>query len=845
LSRILLLTGFRDLARRPLHAGLMVFGVALGVAVVTAIDLANTSARRAFERSAEAVVGRATHSVLGGPAGLPQDVFRRVRVRAGLRPSTPVVEGYAIAVDLDRQPLHVLGLDPLTDAPFRARVLGGSLAGPAFARLLVDPRAVVIGSRLAEQYGLRVGSPLRVAVQGRFETLEVAGIARTGGPAESTALEGLLLMDVGAAQSLFRLGDRITRVDLIAGDRDLRRLAPLLSPGERLVRAGDQASTVAQLTEAFRLNLTALSLLALVVGMFLIYNTVMFGVVQRRAVLGTLRLLGATPAQVFALVVLETAAASALGTGLGLGLGWALGQAAVRLVTRTINDLYFVVSVSGAPLTAWAVAKAVALGLGAGVLSAVVPALEASRVQPVEALRRSVLESRARRLLPRVAAAGVLLASLGGGLLALATRSLPASFAGLFAIVLGAALVAPLATVGAMRLASPLAGRLAGTLGRLATRAVARSVSRTGVAVAALAVAVSVAVGVGLMIASFRATVENWLDLTLRSDVFVAAPSVGGARAFPTLPPEVAVKVAGVPGVAWVEGFRSVTVASPLGAVNLGVADPRRARDLRLYRFADGDPADAWDKVRAGAVIVTEPFAFRHHLPAHGASVTLLSDHGPHSFPVAGVFYDYATEGGTVFIARNVYERYWDDRGLSSLGAHLEPGASPEEVTRRIRVALAGFALSVTPNRSLREQALRVFDRTFAVTQSLRLLAVLVAFIGVWSALMALQIERTRELATLATLGLSQRQQSALTLLETVLMGSVAGLLSLPLGWLLALVLVEVINVRSFGWTMRLQLDPWLFVQALAVSVGAATLAAVYPLVRLRRQSLAEALRQE
>jgi putative ABC transport system permease protein len=294
-----------------------------------------------------------------------------------------------------------------------------------------------------------------------------------------------------------------------------------------------------------------------------------------------------------------------------------------------------------------------------------------------------------------------------------------------------------------------------------------------------------------------------------------------------------------------VESFRSVHVASPLGDVNLGVADPRRARDLRLYRSADGDPAAAWDKLRAGAVIVTEPFAFRHGLPARGASVTLLSDRGPRTFPVAGVFYDYATEQGTVFIARSVYERYWDDRGVSSVGAHLSPGASIDEVTRGVRAALSGTALQVIANRSLRRQALRVFDRTFAVTQSLRLLAVVVAFIGVWSALMALQVERTRELATLATLGLGEGQQWALTLLETGLMGAVAGLLSLPLGWLLAVILVDVINVRSFGWTMRLELDPWLFVQAFALSVGAAMLASVYPLLRLRRRSLAEALRQE
>jgi len=249
--------------------------------------------------------------------------------------------------------------------------------------------------------------------------------------------------------------------------------------------------------------------------------------------------------------------------------------------------------------------------------------------------------------------------------------------------------------------------------------------------------------------------------------------------------------------------------------------------------------------VREGAVIVSEPFAFRHRLPPTGGAVELLTDRGPRTFPVAGVFYDYATEHGLVLMARNVYERHWDDRGVSSLGVYVAPGRSVEQVTRDLRAALAGTALMVTPNRALRDRALAIFDRTFAVTQALRLLAGVVAFIGVWSALVALQVERTRELATLEVLGLTPGQMWALTMLETGFMGAVAGMLSLPLGWLLAAILVHVINVRSFGWTMRLLAEPTVFAQALAVSVAAAMLASVYPVLRLRRRSLAAALRSE
>ncbi len=843
----LLRTGVRDLVRRPLHTGLMVLGIALGVSVVVAIDLANVAARRGFARSTEAVAGRATHQVRGGSAGIPEAVYRELRVLHGVRPSAPVVEGVVTALDLGRQPLRVLGVDPLAEGPFRGHLGGSGVGDPAFAAFFTDPSAVLVGAAFAEAHGLAPGSSLRVQAGDRRETLRVLGLVQTADPESSRALDGLLLLDVGAAQRLLGMPGRISHVDLIlpGGEPAEAGLARLLPPGARLAPAGEQATSVAQLTEAFETNLTALSLLALVVGMFLVYNTVLFGVVQRRAIFGALRTLGAAPGQLFRLILAETLLSATLGAALGLAFGYWLGQAAVRLVTRTINDLYYVVSVSGAPLTPETAVKGVVIGLGAALLAALGPALEAARVEPVTALRPSTFEARARRLVPWLAAAGAVLAIAGAAGLVLARHSLVASFAGLFGVVLGLALTAPAFTVGLMALLRPLASRLLGPVGRLATGTVARAVSRTGVAAAALMVAVAVTIGVSVMIASFRATVANWLELTLQADVYVSPLFSGGARRDIALSEDVAALVAAVPGVADVETIRLVHVPSPAGEVRLAVTDATRTRSAALYRVSEGDPQETWARVRAGAVVVSEPFAFRRGLPSRGGSVVLQSDRGVVQFPVAGIYYDYAAERGTVMMAREVYERYWDDRERSSVAAYVAPGHDPAAVTGAVRSALAGRPLQVVENRALRQAALRIFDRTFAVTEALRVLAVVVAFIGVWSALLALQVERTRELGTLLALGLLPRQLWGLTLLETGLVGLAAGLLSLPTGLALAVILIEVINVRSFGWTMQLELPPLVLVQALTLSIVAALLAAVYPVLRLQRMSVAAALRQE
>jgi putative ABC transport system permease protein len=852
LTSSLLKTALRDLQRRPWQTGLMILGVALGVAVVIAIDLANTSARRAFDLSTEAVTGRTTHQIVGATSlGLPQDLYRQVRVDWGYRQSAPVVEGLGLAPDLDGQPLRVLGVDPVAEAPFRDYFGGQGSFEADLTGFYTEPNAVLVGPTLAERYALRLNDTFRFQINDRVETLRIVGILQPVDEGNRRALDNLLLMDVGQAQTLLGAtstpvgAGRLSRIDLILTDAEARALAERLPAGVRLQPATAQSETVAQLTAAFQLNLTALSLLALVVGMFLIYNTIMFSVVQRRQVLGILRALGVTEPQLFTLILFEAALMALIGGALGVGLGWLLGQGAVRLVTQTINDLYYVVSVRDAPLDALTVLKGMGLGLAASLLAAAAPAFEAATVPPITMTQRSAFEERARRLLPWLWAIGVALGLIGVAVLLLITNSLIASFGGLFLIVIGLALAVPQATAWLMAPAALLLGRTVGVLGEIAARTVTKAISRTSVAIAALMVAVSVTIGVTVMIESFRGTVINWLDLTLIADIYISTPVVGGSQNTPTLSPDVRARVAAVPGISAVETIRTVIADSPEGPVNLIVADSQTRRSAGLYRYASGDPDTIWREMQNGAVIVSEPFAFRRQIPPRGGKVTLRTDRGEHTFPVVAVYYDYASDQGRVLISRNVYEQFWDDREVSGLAVYAAPGVEVARLADDLRAALSGTALQVQVNRALREQALVVFDRTFAITNALRLLAVVVAFIGVLSALMALQLERARELATLQALGLTGGQLWRLTFLETGLMGLAAGLFSLPTGYVLALVLIYVINLRSFGWTIEMQLDWAVFAQAVLVSVTAAVLAAIYPMRRLLRTPVAAALRRE
>jgi putative ABC transport system permease protein len=856
MRRPLLNAGWRYLLRHPGQTVLMVLGITLGVAVVVAIDLANSAAGRAFDLSTEAVAGRATHQIAGGPLGLDDATYTRLRVEGGVELAAPIVTDYVTSPQLGERPIQLLGVDPFAEAPFRSYLAAtgsGSAADPVsvgeLVAFLTQPGALLVSEDLARERGLAIGDRIELDTGGRRSEGVIAGLLRPSDPLSRRALDGLILADIATAQEITGRVGRLDRIDLIlpAGDKAAaERISALLPGNAQIVPVEARSGALAQMTTAFRTNLTALSLLAMVVGMFLIYNSMTFSVVQRRPLFGVLRCLGATREEVGGLVLAEAAAAGAIGSLFGLALGILLGQGAVRLVSQTINDLYFVVNVRGVVIEPASLVKGAVLGMAATLASAALPAWEAASVPPRLALTRSGLEEKARRAVPLAAAGGTLALLAGGGLLAIPTRNLGISFAGIFFVTIGFALLTPFLTLVLLKGGAPLLERILGVLGRMAPRSVTGTLSRTAVAIAALMVAVSVTVGVGLMVGSFRSTVVTWLGQTLWGDVYISAPALTATRSSAPLEASVLETARSWPGVKRADVLRSVDVSSPQGPIAVSaVSDPDFTRP-RLFVSTDGGREAAAQAVKAGAVLASEPLANRLGLPARGAHITLITDRGPRDFPIAGIYRDYSSSQGAVMMGLDLYRSLWDDPAITAISLGLAPGVDPDAVVRELGDRLAGVqGVLVRPNRALRAEALNVFDRAFAITGALQLLAAVVAFIGVLSALLSLQLERGRELGLLRAVGLTAGQLRGLVLLETGLMGVVAGLLALPTGTALALILITIINRRSFGWTLQLQATPEVFFQALALAVVAALLAGVYPALRMSRMGTAEALRGE
>lgn len=845
--------GLRHLAGHRLQAALMLLGIAIGVAVVVAIDIANASVRSSFRLTVASLAGKATHQVVGSGTGVDADLYRRLRVDLGVRECAPVIEDYVEAVSLDGRMMRLLGVDPFADGAFRSYLLDqtGSHDAPLgdLTAFLTRPGAVLISADLARQFGVTVGQPLEVTRGGRRVRLTVAGLLKPTDASAARALSGLLIADIATAQEVFDSPQRLSHIDLLidaAHPEVLRRVETALPAGVRIEPVRKRGQSLEQLTASFELNLFAVSLLTLVVGAFLVFNTVTFFVVQRRGVFATLRALGVTREQLFAAVMAETLTLGVVASLLGLGLGVLLGQGAVRLVTRTINDLYFVLTVTDTAIEPFTLIKGFIVGVGAALVSAVVPAWEAASVPPAGGLRRSVLEARVGRAVPWVSALGVLLFVGGQVILAVPSRRVDVAFAAILLEFIGAALLVPLATMGLMKLAGPVARVFGGVAGRLASRAVVRSLSRSAVAVAALMVAVSIIVGLDVMVGSFRRTVDDWLGVTLQADIFVSTPA-GTASRSDSLERTVAREIAALGPVDHVDTARLTKLDTPDYGLVFCLAVDGDVVAHRQFIYTDGSLDNVRRAIAQGAVIVSEPFAYRHGIRhAPGQAITLPTQDGPRSFPISGIYYDYGTERGSISMAGPVYRAGWHDDQISSIAVYLRSGVDVEPFANTLRARFAQrIALDIMSNRTLRATALSIFDRTFAITNALRALVMLVAFIGVLSTLMALQLERRREMGVLRAVGMTVNQLARAIVIETGLMGGVAGVLALPVGTLLAYTLVHVVNPRSFGWTMAFVPRFEYYVSAFVIAVAAGLLAGIYPAWRFSRVAPAEALRSE
>jgi putative ABC transport system permease protein len=815
----------RPLHREPMRTLLTVVAVALGVAVVLAIELAGDAATGSFHASIETLAGKADLEVTA-VGGVPDAVVGRLAALPYPIKVQPRFDDFA-TLHNGGQTVPLIGIDLIADHP---EGFTSGETGPDTEDLAqtLSGNQVWVSSHL----GVKAGDIIQLQINDEIRPYTVCGALKDSGNSG-----GFVLMDIATAERALHRDGRVDRILLtVPSDPSLeqweRRIRDALPAGVILQRQGSQTDENRKMLSAFRWNLRILSYVALVVGAFLIFNTISVSVVRRRPEIGIVRALGASRSAVLMAFLGEAACFGAVGGIAGIALGRLMAIGAVRLLAATVDNLY--VSSSPAPigLTPGIVLLGLAVGIGVSLASAASPAREASLVSPVEAMARGEREYAAR--LHKIRDLWIALALAVAGAAASFAPAIAGKpffgYAAALLLIAATAFAIPALVSGLTAISSSMLRHIGGVEAMLASRSLASSLRRTSVLVGALSTAIAMTTSVGIMVGSFRQTVQVWMNNQLKADLFVAPATNPSADRHPTIDVALSEKLAALPGVAGVDRFREYEVGYQGLPAVLGVGDTVGPHPLGKVEFFSGRSTEAVnEELRAGDnVMISEPFANKHRLRT-GDYVTLPLGNAQVRFRIIDVFYDYGSEKGFMIIDRSRALRYLHDPAISNMAIYVEPGASLEDVRAEVEQVAAGHNLVIFTNRSLRAQAIQIFDRTFAITYALEVVAVIVAVIGIAGAMLALVIDRRRELGLLRFLGAAVSQIRKLILIEAGLIGLLANVAGLALGIVLSLLLIFVINKQSFGWTIRFHWPIAVLLGALSLVYVATVLAGFYP----------------
>jgi putative ABC transport system permease protein len=837
--------------KHVLRTLLTVAGIVLGVAVFVGMHVANESVMFAFDQTVSRIAGKTELQVTAGESGFGEEVLERVQAVRCVRVAVPVIEAVADTNVAGQGSLLVLGVDMTGDRSLRDYDLesGDEAVVDDPLVFLAQPDSLIVTSEFAASNHLGVNGTLLLGTAAGERRFTVRGIMKSSGL--SSAFGGnLAIMDIYAAQKMFGRGRTFDRIDLavqpgqpIAECR--RELGAALGPGFEIAPPSNRGQQFEAMLTAYSMMVAISSLFALFIGMFIIYNAFAIAVTQRRSEIGILRALGATRSQIRRLFLAESAVTGLIGSLGGILFGILIARGIAASIRSLITDVYGVAQrAAEVAATPALLSAAVAIGIATSMVAALVPAHNAARVDPIQALQKgkyqvlSAGENRTRVLLAVVLGA-VSIVCLGFA----AAR--PVFYLGYFLAVGVALLLTPVLSLGLARALRPMLKRLRPVEGALAADSLIQAPRRTAASVAALMLALAMAIAFAGMARASYASISDWVDVALNPDLFVL-PSPNIVIRTIRFPASIQAEVGSVPGVARVQPVRQARVTfrgSPVMIVAVERIGSLEQGGRRIP--VEGYAEEMYRLAAAGrGLIISDNFAKLQQLHL-GDMIEIGAPEGMVRLPVAGVVVDYSDQLGTILMDRSVFERYWNDDTINVLRVYLAPGAQVSEVKRRILERYDGRRqVFVLTNGELRAYILRITDQWFSLSWIQLAVAVLVALLGIVNTLTVSITDRRRELGVLQAVGGLKAQIRHTVWMEAISIGAIG----LALGFMTGAVnLYYILQVAEHISGMRLDYQfPVGVASALVPLIGAAAfLAAIWPAESAVHGSLVEALEYE
>lgn len=837
---------------------LVIAGTLTGVALIVGINIINTSVSASFRQTLALIAGPADLEVtLGvGEIGFPEGTIEAVRGTPGVTTAVPLLRGTISLADRPTETLQLFGADLTAEAELARYQIATTTERREALKAIEDARAIFLTEEFAATHKVGVGDGLRLSTPQGVETFLIRGLLRPEGLARAFGGE-IAVMDLPAAQRWLGKEGLIDQIDVVvAPDTPAsvvqERIAATLPATLSVAPPQQRNLQYEAILASFQAMLTGLSLLCLVAGIFIIYNTTATGALHRAVLMAGLRRIGATPRQVFSLFMMEAVFLGAIGTALGIGVGAVLARLLTGMVTASMGVIFqlrFPADTQAVDLRQLTVIAAA--GIGATLFASAFTAYQVARLDPLDVMRKRTRRPVGGASPRHLVIAWIALVVISAGALVL-EREFKSIAWGNFGATLwnGSVIVIAIPLVSwVARAFSAVLGRVFGAEGEVAATSLFRAPTRTGVTVAAVALVLTVGITVASLAYSFHRTTATYVEGFLAGDLVVSAVATEGGWLETPVPATLVDELAAVPGVRRVEGFRVLPGQAfrgeriAIGAYSDVFFDPER---FPPGWYREGDAANAAELVRTGrAVNVSTNFADRFEVHA-GETITLDTPTGPLTLPVAGVVPDLLSDRGSVLLSRARLLEHWHESRLSRINLFLEPGASLEAVRQRVKESIGDrFRLKILSMRDVLAYHEEKVNSAFAFTDAIQLLIIIVTIAGIFDLLLSAIVERRRELAVWRLIGADEGAVRRSIMIESLTIGALGALLGVLVGAVTTWIWVAINFRYLLGYYLEHHLAVGPTVWYVLLVIGMTLLAGYAAARQALRQPLLDALRTE
>lgn len=806
--RLIKIIVIKNLLRDKFISILSIIGVALSVGLFVGVKISSDSAIHSFENEVKSMSTYTNYQIIDSKGiDFYEGVFERIY--SINKDSLPLIKTFGY-IPKWHEIVDINGILIIKAIKYFGDIKKGDVN---IEGLYKDLNSVLITKKFSDKYSLKVGDDIQLVVYDRLYQLRIAGIVDS-----DFILENTFIMDLGNFQEYFDKVGFLSKIEIFSSDEDLERIVQVLPEDLRVESKEESLKNKKALTSSFRQNLQFVSFISILVGIFLLYNTIFITVVKRRTEIGILRGLGAEKRTIQELFIVQGLIIGIIGSLIGILIGKMLSHISVKIVEKTLVTMYITTTISEPYIKMVDIILFLLVGIFISLSASFIPAYEASKIKPNESIKEGSFEVRFKRYNSLFLTSGFALFILGLCISCYDYFKTPydfpfLSYTGILLVILGFTLISPFYLMCFIRILKKPIELLFKFNGKIVIGDMNGNIYRFSVALMSVAISCALIIAIFILIYSLRSSLEKWINKNIVADIYIKPASCLSNYCFYPLSDEIIDIVKDFDEVAGIDRFRALNIDFNNKKVIAGFADISIKRKYYSKRYFDEKYDNVLREMEGDGQVVSisEYIALKYNLRV-GDTINIKTPQGDKGFKIVDISSSYSTTSGFLYFDRKWLRRYWNLDDTTQFSIYVKEGVNVDSFIEKLkRRLLPVYSLEIMDNQELRDKIMVIFNRSFAITYAIETISIIISIIGLVNTLLALVFERKREISIIRYLGGTWRQIEKNFVLTSGTISILGLILGSLIGFLISLIFINVVNKISFGWEIHLKI-PYFYI---------------------------------